>query len=626
MANRYNKDKDCKESKFNNKTTRKPSNTKSRSTRGEKELRDTYSRTEEGKQTKRYTNDPSWYSKSPELLRDSASVPFNFAAGLPVNYQNIDAAKFAGATNTGKITSNKIYRSPGIMALYLRPSLPITREASDPVNQAFVSAVSYLKHTVSATLPYTSSDLCMMLIGMGQIYSYLNFLQRTYALAMKYSIENRYLPYTALVASGVNPSNVVTNLADFRYGINLLISKASALCVPSNVAYFFRMAMIYSNIYIEGTSSKDQMYMYAPAGFWYYAEGDDSVLESGASSLQYVPFIDQTVFDQFMESSSTFGPEMTLRSVDSLLQYGEDMINRLLGSEDIALMSAQIMRAYGSNGVLKLAMIPEYIPIEPVFDIGILEQIHNASVFTNFKLKKYPYGIDQSLIRENKSTGWDVLQKITNGPLDHIMFTPLLTDDGETTKGWETSAMYAYMSDNAKILTTTTSDTSPSLIMESSRLMSFVGAYSDESIAGSNTVITGSELCVGCLMWTYPSIGLNSGTLYINGWQSIGSFLICGNLIAADGEDTNRSFSECMSYVYKTLHKIQYTTKFRFAPLMYWNAWWENASGQTRTETSNYMIIGNIDNYTLITAQNLWNLNQTAVLSMLDITDRKSVV
>lgn len=604
----------------NSKPTRKPNrNNKVRST-GERELKDSYSNTDEGKQTKKYTNDPSWYSKSPELLRDSASVPFNYAAGLPVNYSNIDAAKFAGATNTGKLTTDKTYRSPGIMTFYLRPSLPITSEASDPVNQAFVSAVSFLKHTVSATLPYTSSDLCMMLIGMGQIYSYINFLQRTYALAMKYSIENRYLPYTALVASGVNPASVVNQLADFRYGINVLISKASALCVPSNVAYFFRMAMIYSNIYIEGTSSKDQMYMYAPAGFWMYAEGDNSVLESGASTLQYLPFIDQSVFDQFLESPSTFGPEMNLRSVNSLLQYGEDLINRMLGSEDIALMSAQIMRAYGSNGVLKLAMIPEYIPIEPVFDIGVLEQMHNATVFTNFKLSTYPYGIDQSEIRSSQSTGWDVLQKVTNGPLDHILFTPKLSNDGETTKGWEQSAMYAYMSDNAKILTTTTADTSSSLIMESTRLMSFVGAYTDAVQAGTNTVLTGSELCVGCLMWTYPSIGLSSASIYINGWQSIGSFLIAGNLLATDGEDVNRDYAECMSYVYKTLHKISYSTRFRFAPLMYWNAWWENASGQTRTEASSYSIIGNIDNYTTITAQTLWNLNQTAILSMLDMT------
>lgn len=302
------------------------------------------------------TNDPEWYAQTPALLRDAASIPFSQVTGLAFDLDTTYSGD--GTENaSGQINTVPLH-VPGIMTLELVPCPGCFTTQTSPINVAATALYSFVRHANSGSANYDAPDLMMYCLAMGQVYSYLNFLQRVYATSQLYTNYNRYLPRALTMAQGVDYDDLLLHLADFRYGINSLIHKAASLACPADIAYFRRLAFLFSGLYSEGESVKDQMYMYVPAGFLQFSE----TTSSQGGELVYTPFI-----------------QTTNRTVDSLISYGNSLLQPILASEDMGIMSGDILKAYGSDKVLKLQTIPEVLQIMPTTDLNVLEQFQNAN-------------------------------------------------------------------------------------------------------------------------------------------------------------------------------------------------------------------------------------------------------
>lgn len=299
----------------------------------------------------RATNDYEWYAQTPELLRDAASLPFSFATGTTysLGISDVLTSEFSGIDQT----------VPGIMTLEIAPIPGYAHSPNAPINIAATSQYSFVRHANSGHANYDAPDLMLYMLAMGNIYSYINFLQRVYGTAMVYTHQNRYLPRALVNAQKVDFDDVYNNLANFRYGINVLIHQAASLACPANMTYFRRLAFLFSSVYAEGESAKSQLYMYVPDGFLKFQE---TALESGGH-LSYVPLLP--------------GGTNTLLKVDDLLNYGRSLLSPILASEDMNIMSGDILKAYGAN-ILKLEMLPEVYTIAPVTNLDVLEQFQNA--------------------------------------------------------------------------------------------------------------------------------------------------------------------------------------------------------------------------------------------------------
>lgn len=300
----------------------------------------------EEKEVESPSNDPAWYGYTPELLRDAASIPFSNAAGVPFNMVS---------TKNGIV--GKSLTVPGLMSFDIIPCPWVDVGPSDPVNLAANSMLAYVVHANSRNLTYGASDLMIYNIAMGNVYAYINFLMRVYGTSQLFSTFNRNIPALLARAQKVDYSDLINHLADFRYGINVLINKAASFAAPADMPYFRRLAFLFSGIYSEGESIKDQLYLYTPAGFMIYDE-----------------------------TSSTTGGMLKMKAfdsvgytVDQLIKYGDDMLNAIIGSEDMNVISGDILKAYGQEGLLKLATMPEVYTVLPVTDLAVLEQMQNAT-------------------------------------------------------------------------------------------------------------------------------------------------------------------------------------------------------------------------------------------------------
>nr|AVX53559.1 putative capsid [Marmot picobirnavirus] len=494
------------------------------------------------------TNDPSWYGYYPELLQGAASIPFSWTTGTLVDL-------------TGRSPNPSTYIVPGIQAMYLAPSIGHSQTPSSPVNVAATAIYSFVRHANSGSANYDSPDLMIMLLSMTQVYSAITWLMRIYGEASLFSQRNRYFPKGLLRAEGVDYDSVATHLADFRYGINLLINKAASLSVPANMSVFKRAAFLYQNIYTEGTSSKDQVYMYVPSGFWKY---DPQPTTGSALTFQPTQYVAQK-FDAD-----------NLMSYEQLLSYVADLLDPLLASEDINIASGDILKAYGDNGVLKLQALSENYPIVPIFDIAVLEQMKNAVI-----------------------TGLNTLETvdIDQDPETNILIsTPRVWESTNRTAAPEAWNYYLNAYNESLFLTTTTGVTDASLVMENSRLMIAgmgpmqfkANEYSDGDNMMYVDIDSGSEICVCALIYT-----IDPGAEAQRGWHDdrITRCIMYGN------------------YESININLIARSAAFRFRPrfrLIIGN------SNEFKERTMDFF---DYDNYAVLDPQTISRIHEAALMS-----------
>lgn len=510
-----------KDSKFDTETTSKSKGSRNGS-------RDRRSRQPGGK-----TNHPAWYAQDPALLQNVASIPFSWAMGTTIGFD---------FPNMGGITEN--YTVPGICNIRITPSVGTSTNGSSPLSIASNAVYSFVRHANSGHANYDAPDLMIYLLAMSQVYSYIMFLQRAYGVATLYSSGNRYTPQVLLEEMSINPDDMRKHLSDFRYGINLLINNTASFNVPANMPIFDKLSFVYANIYTEGPSVKDQWYMYTPDRFWKYKLNTD-----GAGMLESCAF-------------ASGGPY----TVDALLQYGFDMIDRLTRSEDMGIMNGDILKAYGTN-TLKLASLPDYYPLVPLFDPLVLEQMKNSTIIPSEVLSNL-----------------NILQDATHS---YLHFDPKFKSDRpDTTLG----KAYRMSDDNyvsSRLLSTSSPVTDPSLVMEITRNVAYVREFSVADVRTAS-IVAEAFICSGCRLRSMES------------FQEI---------------RFQSPYTDDLMYTAGAVIKTaSYASVFKYHPQM-----WIDAYDATDNLIQNMHLVWDIDNYALVSPQQIENLHTAALCSLFNV-------
>lgn len=483
-------------------------------------------------------NDPSWYNQDSSLARDSAAIPFSYVVGNP--------------TNLGE--DGIPWTRPGIMKITLMPTIGDATVPNSPINIAATANYSFIRHANSGHANYDAPDLMLYEIALANAYSYLNYLQRIYGLVTLYSVSNRYYPKALLQSDYIDFDDVNENLANFRYGINVFINKLAAFAVQGDMPFFKRQAFLYSNVYTQGDSAKSSLYYYAPDGFYQYALNTD-----GSGMLKFKKFENTEPAVEYP------------KTVKYLLDYGNELLDPILSSEDMGIMSGDILRAYGDN-ILKVAPIPEYYPLVPVADLAVIEQMQNATILP----------ISAAPIEQDPTHGF-LVQKLQLNKQEY---------SGDF---WETAQGAGYMASlygGKRLLTTILRQPSVDDVLERTRLM--VGLrgvrYDDKKhVFTTDEVICGTEIAKNCTIYT-----LNMGLL-----ESVDVSYIWANI--------NPDISH-----FGALSDI---STFSFHPLVHTLSWVRGEDTVAYTGP-----IGIITDYAALDNDTIYNLHQTATLSMLHVT------
>lgn len=394
-----------------------------------------------------FDNDASWYAANPQLLSDSASLSYSWPLGSRVPlWQDFDQV------------------FPGILTFSVAMTPGYSDGPTAPVTIAARNIYSFVRHANSGHANYDSPDLMLYLLAMDNAYAYLAWLKRIYGQAQLYTTNNRYYPRALIQAQGVDFDDVMRNLANFRYYINQMVIKIASMCIPKSMPYMARHEWMFSHYYVDNAdSSKAQTYMYVPAGFWeFYEQGPNG------GRLDWYP--------------TSTGTDW---KVEDLIIMGDQLLNPILESEDMNIMSGDILKAFTAEGIYQVSMIPEdYIEL-PQYSSEVLYQMHNATV------------LPKNLTTDST---WQVGQVSDPDLGGYIAFTPSASINDPV----NTVPMYRGSMDYRRLINFYHDDVTPAETMVATRLTCIPEVTPGDPGSSSRLLLTdcGSEICVGLQIWS----------------------------------------------------------------------------------------------------------------------------
>lgn len=485
-------------------------------------------------------NDASWYVANGQLLKDFASLSFNNALGAKsvVRFNPYDG-EYEAADYT--------YTAPGIMSIYTAPAFGISTDGSSALNLAAKNFYTWIRHQNSGHANYDSPDLMLYFGALDSIYSLLSSMIRAYGTMRAFSQINRYVGDALLRAQGYNPQDLRANMSDFRGYINMVITKVSAFCAPVTMAMFKRHFWMYSGVYRDEDVVKSQAYMYVPGTLWKYNE-----LE-GAGRLDPVL--------AFCSMGSTlYSSNKTFAQVRGLM---DDLLGALVASEDINIMSGDILKAYGKENLWTLSMIPEDYVVFPVYSEEVLDQIHNTTFAGVIPVATLDLTTDPTLSLDRLGVIQD--PEVGDGSL---YFAPQFKNCANLS--------YDAVVDMHK------EDPTPEDVIVSTRniLVGKTNSITDSSNSITTLTGCGSDICFYAIVWTMNSLG--------------------------NGLDATNIFTNQNGYSTGILTKLSTFNKY---PRML----------TLDQATKTVGIMGELDNYTVVSHDDIQRMHDTAVLSLLGV-------
>lgn len=312
------------------------------------------------KEVKHKSNDPQWYFKDSNILKDVASFSYNRPLGARPGWfnwltDNAPGSKLSVVPSAGSATV------PGIMAIHLGLSVGVAKDAQDPINLSATNVYSFVRYKNSGAVNYDAPDLMLYLVAMDSLYACWNWMKRLYGIASTYSQLNRYMPKGYYAAENVDFDDLLSHLADFRAYLNIKSFEISSFCVPATMTYNVRHSWLFSNIYKDSDTRKAQQYMYVPAYFYQY----DETSSPNGGVLSAIP----------VSSRFRSGSKWTFATLKALLNTMLEAVNY---SEDVGIMSGDILKAYGQGGLFMLSTFEPDYKVEPVYSREVLTQFENC--------------------------------------------------------------------------------------------------------------------------------------------------------------------------------------------------------------------------------------------------------
>lgn len=498
------------------------------------------------------SNDISWYSNNPQMLKDVASLPFGNPMGVPFNRVK------EGSTYVTPISSRLNAAVPGIMKLRFTPTLGNPQKAQDALNLAAQQVYSVDRAANSGASNYDKTDVMLMIAAMDSAYMLYASLVRVYKLLRKTDYTNRYRPDALVKCLDFNPSNLRKNMADFRYVINNFAYQLASINVPDQFDFINRHSWMCSNVYKDANEIKSQFYVFVPDGFYVYTEGSDS----NPTSLEY----------KKITAISGGGNVNTGFTLDNIQTMIETIMNPILGSADLGNISGDLAKAFGEGGMIKIPTITEFEELDPIFNEEVLIQIQNADI-------------------NGYVTPAAVVQNLTNltyGPYlqEQYAFSP---QTGNSAK-----ALLAKQ-DLYHVMSVPSDNPTPELSMIASRLMHLV----KYTVNNAGAIVNASVKSVG------SEIIVNAAVYFINdaGEVTLGSSTLSG-VISMDGTAISSN----------NLQLIEDFSKFDYAPelilLQFVDDPGAPASMQYNGDIFEYR------NFTLVSDESVKDINDVAISSL----------
>lgn len=532
-------------------------------------------------------NDWTWYAASEQLLRDSASFSYNYPLGSPINWNSMREDKNDLAI-------------PGVMSFETSTCFGFTDDANDAINIASRNIYTYVRHANSGSSNYDAPDLMIYLMAMDSIYSTLAYLKRVYGIANVYSYTNRYLPQTLVRANHIDFDDLLANLSDYRGKINALVVKAGSMCVPDTMPIFKRHTWLYSGLYYDTpTDDKAQIYMHVPHGYW-RAEYNSSA--APGVFLQFHPWWKQ-------ETGADKPKTDFVITMGRALSVLTDMLDAVLSNESFNIMSGDILKAYTAGSIVKLEQIPESYTVVPTYSEEVLDQIQNLTMMGYFASERVP-GYNTSL--------YEAIDSATQLPSGYLTSVPYFFI-GDNYVGNDVFGGLETYYDN-RMVNFTHGNIAPQDTMVATRLTNI--ANRDYLPTGAKPVIRcdtlGSDVTHLGVIWEYAKVDGQYGLQHIDFTTS----MYKQTASVLDTQEHIENYLKWTLTEYARLgHQAGLLDMFYRHPFVRYGQYVSISAdgGDASGFAPAYGTIFDADYWTILSEQDLINMNRTALLSLFNI-------
>lgn len=519
-------------------------------------------------------NDPAWYAQNPQILKDSASFSYNYPLGSKLNLGKAHAADNLNRTSI-----------PGIMAIHTSPAFGASTHSNSPINTAARNIYSFVRHANSGHANYDAPDLMLYLTAMDNLYSYVSFLKRAYGVMMPSYYTNRYMPKALVQAMGLDYDDLNTNLNDFRSYINRLALRVGSMCIPASMSYMARHMWMYEHIWTDDMSDKAQIYMYVPHGFFRFSLDLDM-----AGQLEY---------------KSLYMDNDHLLTLDEIVAYGEAMLEPILSSEDMNIMSGDILKAFGPENLYKINMIDEAYLVVPEYSSEVLDQIQNTTFIGHF--------LGTPTLHQDSTKGYLVFD-----PVFDPMYRPLDED--------KYPGMNVMVTD--RVVTFPHGDITPEDTMVATRLTNIMTV--EEKPSGPPTIkcpTMGSEIAHHGTIYNYQEDSTGEWVLHKSRPIYTSLLFVIDNSTAMTSQPQNQAIYQLAADIGSELSLIGQISVFDRHPAVGLSAFLaikvSNADGTGTFTHIGYSefnsLLVDASYYTVLTSQDLINMAETALLSEFNV-------
>lgn len=290
-------------------------------------------------------NDAAWYAQNPQLMRDYASFPYGLPLGSGLEAYNTPY----GPKNIA-----------GVMRIKFAPTITISSTQTDAVNTAMRNIYTFVRHVNSGHTNYDAPDLMMYLLAMDSVYMYAEFMRRIVGFALAYTPTNRYYPRVLIQANDVDFEDVQAHLPQLRGYVNQFAVKAGSMCVPNSMPYMARHSWLAATYFLDSQTDKAQTYIFVPG--------------------KYNLAVPNTAAPTMLQLTGITPASGSLAKVSDLISFGEKLLTPILTSEDFNVMSGDILKAFGVDGIVKMMGVPDGYMVMPTYSPEVLSQIENATI------------------------------------------------------------------------------------------------------------------------------------------------------------------------------------------------------------------------------------------------------
>lgn len=514
-------------------------------------------------------NDPAWYAQNAQLLTDYASFPY----GVPIGTKSL-----LTHTNGAFDTTTSV---PGAMVLEYVPTIGVANNETSPINIAARNIYSFVRHANSGHSNYESPDLMMYLVAMDSVYMFHAWCKRALGVVLDYSPVNRYYPGALLQGMGIDPNDLAAHIADFRGFVNKYAVQIGSMCVPNSMSYMARHSWMTEGLYTDSMAAKAQTYLYNPVGYYQFAAtlNDDDVVVSQLIR-RYVPWTPNSP-----------------ATVEQIINFGEELFSPIIANEDMNIMSGDILKAFGADGVVKISGVLDGYMVLPVYNQEVLMQMENATIF-GFE---YSGTSRNPVVTQNTAIGGGYL--VSNERFYRSV--PGLKSGASA----PSNVFYSVYGSTINALINMHHDNvTPADTMVATRLTARVASASQATNGLQHPMATcGSEIVVSAkiiVMATNVSNG--------NAWEP--SFVDVSSAMYAPLSATSAQVTA--AEVVDIVSRAGLLSNFDWHPLIIQGVtYYANSTTNTMSFTSSHNGLLDIDNYTVLTSQNLDNLHLAALLS-----------